>query len=163
MRINTASTIKSSSLLGETPAARQKIKLRKKDKKTLKKLWEKTQNTAKKYYDTRRKNIFFIIEDKILFNAKNLRVRKPYKKLTNRYIRPFKIIKAVGLNTYQLKLPEQYGRLHKTFHISLLKPYIRRAGEKPPRLVSLNENNRYQVESIRKERVLKDKIQFLIK
>jgi len=90
-------------------------------------------------------------------------MKKSYKKLTNRYIKPFKIIKAVGLNTYQLKLPKQYGKLHKTFHISLLKPYIRRTGEEPPRLIFFNKNNKYQVESIRKERILKNKTQFLIK
>ena len=78
-------------------------------------------------------------------------MRKPYKKLTDRYIRPFKITKAVGLNTYQLELPEQYERLHKTFHISLLEPYIRRAGEETSGLVFFNKDNRYQVESIRKE------------
>jgi len=35
---------------------------------------------------------------------------------------------------------------------------MRRAGEEPPGPISLNEDDRYQVESIRKERVLKDKI-----
>ena len=40
---------------------------------------------------------------------------------------------------------------------------MRRAGEKSPGLVFLNEDDRYQIESIRKERVLKGKIQFLIK
>ncbi len=90
-------------------------------------------------------------------------MKKLYKKLTDRYIRSFKIIKAIDLNTYQLKLLKQYGRLHKTFYISLLEPYKRRAGEEPPGLVSLDKNDRYQVENIRKERVLKGKIQFLIK
>jgi len=90
-------------------------------------------------------------------------VRKLCKKLTDRYIRPFKIIKSVGLNIYQLKLPEQYRRLYKTFYILLFKLYMRRVGEEPPRSIFFNKNNRYQVESIRKERVLKNKIQFLIK
>ena len=40
---------------------------------------------------------------------------------------------------------------------------MRRVGEESSGLISLNEDNRYQVESIRKERVLKDKTQFLIK
>src|SRR6266536_3024897 len=97
-------------------------------------------------------------KEKILLNTKNLRVRKLYKKLTDRYIRPFKITKTVGPNIYQLKLPEQYRRLYKTFHISLLKPYMRRAGEQSPGLISLNKNDRYQVESIRKKRISKDKI-----
>ncbi len=84
-------------------------------------------------------------------------MRKPYKKLTDRYIKPFKITKAIGLNVYQLELPEQYRRLYKTFHISLFKLYIRRADEEPPGPISLNKNDRYQVESIRKERILKGK------
>ncbi len=42
MRINTASIIEDSSLLGETPAARQEIELREKNKKTLRELWKKT-------------------------------------------------------------------------------------------------------------------------
>ncbi len=139
------------------PAARQEVELREKDKKTLRKLWEKTQNIVKKYYDTHRKDISFTIKKEIFLNTKNLRVRKSYKKLTNRYIKPFKLTKAIGLNIYQLELPEQYRRLYKTFHISLLELYMRKAGEKPPKLISLNKNDRYQIENIRKKRVLKDK------
>ncbi len=75
-------------------------------------------------------------------------MRKPYKKLTDYYIRPFKIAKAVDLNIYQLELPEQYRKLHKTFHISLLELYRRRVDEEPPRPVSLNKNNKYQIKNI---------------
>ena len=100
MRMNIVFIIKDNFLLGEAPATRQEVKLREKDEKTLRKLWEKTQNIIKKYYDTRRKDISFKIKEKILLNTKNLRVRKLYKKLTDRYIRPFKITKAVGLNIY---------------------------------------------------------------
>jgi len=89
MRINIAPAIKGSFSLREAPAARQKVKLRK-----------KIQNIVKKYYDARRKDIFFTVGKEILFNIKNLRLRKPCKKLTDHYIGSFKIIKAVGLNTY---------------------------------------------------------------
>ncbi len=54
-----------------------------------------------------------------------------------------------------MELLEQYKRLYKTFHVSLLELYMRRAGEELPGPVSLDEDDRYQVESIRKERVLK--------
>ncbi len=59
MRINIAPTIKGSSLLGEAPATRQEIELREKDEKIFRELWKKPQNIIKKYYDTRRKDIFF--------------------------------------------------------------------------------------------------------
>ncbi len=156
--MNIAFVMEGSSLLGEAPAAKQEVELREKDKKILRELWEKTQNIVKKYYDARRKDISFTIREKILFNAKNLRVRKLCKKLTDRYIGFFKVVKIISLNIYQLKLLEQYKRFYKTFHVSLFKPYMRRAGEEPPELIFLDEDDRYQVESIRKERVLKDKI-----
>ena len=156
--MNIISIIKNSSLVEKTPAIKQKIELREKDEKILRELWEKVQNIAKKYYDVCRKNIFFTIGEEILLNAKNLRVKKLCKKLTDRYIGFFKIIKAVGLNVYQLKFPEQYGKLYKTFYVSLFKLYMRRAGEEPPGFIFFNKDNRYLVESIRIERILKSKI-----
>ncbi len=49
--MNTVSIIKNNFFLGETPATRQEIELREKNKKTLRELQEKAQNTVKKYYD----------------------------------------------------------------------------------------------------------------
>ncbi|GJY45697.1 hypothetical protein Tco_0434760 [Tanacetum coccineum] len=42
-------------------------------------------------------------------------------KLNPRYIRPFKILKKVGLVAYKLELPEEISNVHSTFHISNLK------------------------------------------
>ncbi|GKE91322.1 hypothetical protein Tco_1572417, partial [Tanacetum coccineum] len=42
-------------------------------------------------------------------------------KLNPRYIGPFKIIAKVGTVTYRLELPEQFSRVHSTFHVSNLK------------------------------------------
>src|SRR6266498_5549625 len=100
MRMNIAFVMEGSFLAGETPAARQEVELREKDEKIFRELWEKAQSTVRKYYDARRKDFFFAIGEEVLFNAKNLRVRKLCKKLTDRYIRPFKVVKAVGLNVY---------------------------------------------------------------
>jgi hypothetical protein len=118
---------------------------------------------TKKYYDAHRKEISFAIGDEVLINAKNLRVRKPCKKLTDRYVGPFRVSKSVGPNAYELELPETYGRLHRTFPVSLLEPYSRREGEEPPGPVDLDEEDRFQVESIRKERGSKENPQFLVK
>ncbi len=100
MRINIVSIIEDSSLLGEAPVVRQEVKLREKDEKIFRELWKNVQNIVKKYYDIRRKNSFFTIGEKILLNAKNFRMRKLCKMLTNRYIRFFKVVKVVGLNIY---------------------------------------------------------------
>jgi hypothetical protein len=122
-----------------------------------------SQVTAKKYYNTYKKEISFAIRDKIFINVKNLRVRKPCKKLTDRYVRPFKMSKFVSPNAYELKLSETYKRLYRTFLVSLLEPYSRKKDEKPPRPVDLDKEDRFQVKSIRKERNSKKNPQFLIK
>jgi hypothetical protein len=122
-----------------------------------------SQVTAKKYYNVHRKEISFAIKDKIFINVKNLRVRKPCKKLTDRYIGPFKISKSVGPNAYELKLFKTYKRFYRTFPMSLLEPYSRKEGEKPLKPINLDKKNRFQVKSIRKERNSKKNLQFLIK
>jgi hypothetical protein len=122
-----------------------------------------SQIIAKKYYNTHRKEISFAIKNKILINVKNLRVRKPCKKLTDCYVGPFKIFKFISFNAYELKLPKTYKRLYRTFPVSLLEPYSRKEGEKPPELINLDKKNRFQVKNIRKKRDSKKNPQFLIK
>ena len=102
-----------------------------------------SQVTAKKYYNIYRKEISFAIKDKIFINAKNLRVRKSCKKLTDRYVRLFKISKFVNLNAYELELPEIYGRFYRTFLVSLLEFYSRKEGEEPPGSVDLDKEDRF--------------------
>jgi hypothetical protein len=156
MNIEAAATEDSHNVSEETPAARREIELRKRDANLVRDMWDMSQVTAKKYYDTHRKEISFAIEDKILINAKNLRVRKSCKKLTDRYVGLFKVSKSVGFNAYELELSETYGRLHRTFPVSLLEPYSRREGEEPPEPVDLDKKDRFQIESIRKERGSKE-------
>ncbi|GJT27432.1 hypothetical protein Tco_0907707 [Tanacetum coccineum] len=42
-------------------------------------------------------------------------------KLNPWYIRPFKILKQIGLVAYKLELPEELSNVHSTFHVSNLK------------------------------------------
>jgi hypothetical protein len=73
------------------------------------------------------------------------------------------VSKSVSSNVYELKLPETYKRFYRTFSVSLLEPYSRKKGEEPPRPVDLDEKDRFQVKSIRKERDSKKNLQFLVK
>jgi hypothetical protein len=83
--------------------------------------------------------------------------------LTDRYVGPFKVFKTVNLNVYELELSAAYKVFYRTFPIFLLKPYSRKKSEKPPKLINLNEKDRFQIKSIRKERGTKENPQFLIK
>jgi hypothetical protein len=141
MRINIeiAMTEDSYNALKETPAARREVKLRERDTNLMRDMWDISQIIAKKYYNVYRKEIYFAIRDEVLINVENLRVRKSCKKLTDRYVEPFKEFKSVDPNVYELELPEVYRRLYRTFLVSLLEPYSRREGEELPKPIDLDK------------------------
>ncbi|GKB92779.1 hypothetical protein Tco_0965051, partial [Tanacetum coccineum] len=78
----------------------------------------------KSYIDRRRKPLEFEVRDKVMLKV------SPWKgvihfgkrgKLNPCYIGPFKIIVKVGMLAYRLELPEQFSRVHITFHVSNMK------------------------------------------
>jgi hypothetical protein len=99
MRINieVTKTKDSYNVLRKVPVARREVELKKRNTNFVRDMWDMSQVTAKKYYNTYRKKIFFAIKDKIFINVKNLRLRKLCKKLTDRYIGSFKMSKFVGI------------------------------------------------------------------
>ena len=62
-------------------------------------------------------------------STKNLRIK--VRKLTLKFIGPFKILEYVGNSAYKLELLSIYIRLYPTFYISLLKEYIAKKGQEP--------------------------------
>jgi hypothetical protein len=58
----------------------------------------------------------------VLLNAKNLTLKHPSKKLSEQFMGPFKVLKKLGTQAYELALPNTY-LIHPTFHVSLLEPY----------------------------------------
>ena len=75
------------------------------------------------------------------------------------------MIKKIGQQAYQLELPIKYSRLHDVFHVSLLEPYHRQAGETPtviqPDLA--DENEEYEVEQILARRTRRNKTEWLVR
>ncbi|GKA48929.1 putative reverse transcriptase domain-containing protein [Tanacetum coccineum] len=45
-------------------------------------------------------------------------------KLAPRCVRPFEILKRIGLVAYRLRLPEELSSVHDTFHVSDMKKYL---------------------------------------
>jgi hypothetical protein len=107
--------------------------------------------------------MIFKFGDKIFLSVKNIRVRKSYKKLTNRYLDFFKISEKINNNVYKLKLPNQYKKLNDFFYINFLKSYVRKADEKSSNPISINKNDRFLINRLLNERILKGKVKYLIK
>ncbi len=59
--------------------------------------------------------------DKVYLHIKNLKNKRPSKKLDYVKVRPFLIKQPKGPINYELQLPPD-ARVHPVFHVSLLEP-----------------------------------------
>ncbi|MBW0553549.1 hypothetical protein O181_093264 [Austropuccinia psidii MF-1] len=84
---------------------------------------EATINRFKSYEDESRASPpDFNPGDMVWLSSKNIKSTRPTKKLPERCLGPFPILKKVSTHAYNLKLPSQWKSIHPVFHISLLEP-----------------------------------------
>ncbi|GJX26456.1 putative reverse transcriptase domain-containing protein [Tanacetum coccineum] len=90
----------------------------------IKKRIQAAQDRQKSYTDLKRKPMEFEVEDRVMLKV------SPWKgvvrfymrgKLNPRYVEPFKVLAKVGKVAYRLELPQEFSRVHHTFHVSNLK------------------------------------------
>ncbi|MBW0508037.1 hypothetical protein O181_047752 [Austropuccinia psidii MF-1] len=60
--------------------------------------------------------------NKVRLASKNIKITRPTKKLSERWLEPFEVIKNIGSHAYHLKLPQKWKSFHPVFHVSLLEP-----------------------------------------
>ncbi|MBW0528988.1 hypothetical protein O181_068703 [Austropuccinia psidii MF-1] len=81
--------------------------------------------------------------DMVCLSSKNIKSTRPTKKLSERWLGPFPILKKVSTHAYHLKLPTQWKSLHPVFHISLLEPFktstIPNKHQEPPPPIIIGE------------------------
>ena len=105
----------------------------------------------------------------VWLSTRNIRLRLPSKKLSPRFIGPFKIVKQVNAVSYRLLLPSHY-RINPTFHVSLLKPVVRpqdgQSGPEvqsaPPPHLLLDDGMAYTVRSLLDSRRRRTGLQYLV-
>ena len=85
--------------------------------------------------------------NKVWLNTKNLKTKRPSRKLDHTKVGPFRIEAVVGPVNYQLELPKN-SKLHPVFHVSLLE----KASDNIPTATTFDyepeEEDIYEVEKI---------------
>jgi hypothetical protein len=78
----------------------------------------------RKYTDRHSEPHKFEVGDMVWLSGKNIRTKRPSKKLDHRFYGPYPVVEQIGMQVYCLKLSQQAGSIHNVFHFLLLEPYI---------------------------------------
>ncbi|MBW0527647.1 hypothetical protein O181_067362 [Austropuccinia psidii MF-1] len=110
-------------------------------------------NRLKRYADkSRERPPVFNPGDMIWLSSKNINTTRPTRKLSERWLGPFPIMKKVSSHSYHLKLPSQWKSIHPVFHISLFKPVktstIPNWHSDPPPSIIIEEEEEWEVSQI---------------
>ena len=90
--------------------------------------------------------------DSVLLATRNLPIKLPgSRKLKPLWVGPYPVVRRVGENAYELKLPDALASLHPVFNVSVLKGY---AGSviPPPDPVELDTGPEFEVDAILRHR-----------
>ena len=100
-------------------------------------------------YDTRHRPHEFKKGDDVLLRTNNIHLQGNLtKKLLPKWAGPFKILRAIGAQAYELDLPPTMS-VHPVFHTGLLKPWVVNPRAQPlPKPVIIDGQTKYLVETI---------------
>jgi hypothetical protein len=108
----------------------------------------------------------FQVGKKVWLNAKNIKTKRPSKKLDSKKLGPFVIDKEISSHAFRLALPPGMSLLHPVFHVSLLEPYqentIAHRTTPPPIPVEIDGETEYEVSAILDSRVHRRRFQYLV-
>ena len=121
----------------------------------------------KKQFNKKRRNPQGLkVGDNVWIENKNIHLNRPSKKLDNKRYGPFRISKDIGLEAFQLELPERW-MIHNIFNENMLtqclEPKFKGQHEEPvspPTII--NEEEEYEIEEVRKHQKYGRGMQYLV-
>jgi hypothetical protein len=151
---------------GEVPNAVERVQHMHSAREKAAEHLKRAQEYQRRHYDKKHKPEFFRKGDLVLLSTKHINLaHQPSKKLSSKFIGPFRVQDAVGTQAYRLILPPHY-RIHNVFHISLLERWKSRANQEentqPPDINSEGEEV-WEVERILEKRKKKGQIQYKLR
>ena len=113
-----------------------------------------------RYYDQQRGvAVNYKVGDQVWLDGKDISTDRPSRKLSDKRYGPFKIVKVVSPNAYQLELPSTM-KLHPVFHTVKLRPYFPDSipgrtlnHQRPPPVVD-GDSPEWEVEYIKDSRLV---------
>ncbi|MBW0546317.1 hypothetical protein O181_086032 [Austropuccinia psidii MF-1] len=150
----------------ETPAGNLSTKIQS-IKKDVKKEQEVSINRLKRYADKSRAiPPVFNPGDMVWLSSKNSKSTSPTKKLSERWLGPFPILKKVSTNSYHLEIPSQWKSIHPVFHISLPEPVktskIPNWHQEPPPPITIEEEEEWEVSQVLDSKLKRRKLWYLV-
>jgi hypothetical protein len=85
----------------------------------------RAQERQVRYYNSKKRRVEFKVGDKVLLATANLKLlgeQKRARKLTERWIGPYRVKKVINRNAYELELPPSL-KIHPVINVSQLKEY----------------------------------------
>ncbi|MBW0547149.1 hypothetical protein O181_086864, partial [Austropuccinia psidii MF-1] len=124
-------------------------------------------NRLKRYADKSRASPpVFNPGDMVWLSSKNIKSTRPTKKLSERWLGPFPILKKVSTPVYHLKLPSQWKSIHPVFHISLLEPVktstVPNRHQEPPPPIIIEEEEEWEFSQILDSKLKRRKLWYLV-
>jgi len=131
---------------------------------------EAAQERMRRYTDpSKREPPAYQVGDLVMLNGRNIRTRRPSKKLDHKNHGPFQIEKIVSPLAVRLTLPRKW-KIHNVFHVSLLEPYRtseHRARPDPSKVLreadDIEQSEEYDVEEVMSARKPGRRILYLVK
>jgi len=94
----------------------------------------------------------FKVGDKVFVKAQFFQTTWPSKKLSEKYLGPYKIIAQSGTLSFTLCLPESMCSVHPVFHVSMLEPTMSNTFSErkqlAPALVIIDREPKYEISQI---------------
>ncbi|MBW0484813.1 hypothetical protein O181_024528 [Austropuccinia psidii MF-1] len=104
--------------------------------------------------------------DALWLASKNIKTTGTTKKLSERWLRPFEVIKKIGSHAYHLKLPQQWKSVYPVFHVSLLEPVkqssIPNSHQLPPPPVLVEEQEEWELAQVLDSKHRRGKLWYLL-
>jgi len=131
---------------------------------------EAAQERMRRYTDPARKESpAYQVGDLVMLNGRNIKTRRPSKKLNHKNHGPFQIEKIISPFAVCLTLPRKW-KIHNVFHMSLLEPYRTSEHRSPPdptkvlrEADDIEQSQEYDVEEVMSARKQGRRILYLVK